>query len=259
MRVRVPPPAQSNRTLADGNGLSLEQGYSDADQRSDCEGTDNTHQVRMPTEPTPAGREFPVELMLRDWERKSVMVHGGDRRFKLAKVRHRPVCAVDLEQDAVSPIVNHHLVYGCDGQCGCHRSKCDSGYLAPPGGSPAQQSHLPYFLVAPSNTRELDVEEHGEVDRYDENQDKTHESGLVGSADEPNDAPRSDSHEWQRGRSSVLKIRAERRADNVRGAFWRFGLKHGGRSYCYDGVPSGFLSPPAEAVHSDVCEFAANC
>src|SRR5438477_10422980 len=106
MGVRVPSPAQSNRTLAAGTGLSLDQGDSDTDQHSDCEGTDNAHQVRMPTEPAPAGREFPVELTLRDRDRKLVMVHGGAGGFTRAQVRQRPVRAVDLEQDTVTTLVN---------------------------------------------------------------------------------------------------------------------------------------------------------
>ena len=154
------------------------------------------------------------------------MVHGGDGGFKLAQVRHRPVRAVDLEQDTVSPIVNHHLVQGCDGQCRCDGSKCDPGDVAPPGGSPAQQSHLPYFLVAPTDTREFDVEKHSEVDRYDDNQENTDESDLVRSADEPNDAQGADSHEGQGGRSSVLKVSAERRTDHVRRVYWPVGMKH---------------------------------
>src|SRR5438477_1337205 len=226
MGVRVPSPAQSNPPWRPVPSLSLDQGDSDADQHSDGEGTDNAHQVRMPTEPAPAGREFPVELTLRDWDRKSVMVHGGDGDFELAQVRHRPVRAVDLEQDTVSPIVNHHLVQGCDGQCRCHGSKCDPGDVAPPGGSPVQQSHLPYFLVAPTDTREFDVEKHSEVDRYDDNQENTDESDLVRSADEPNDAQGADSHERQRGGTSVLKVRVERRSDNVRRGLWGVGLKH---------------------------------
>ena len=60
------------------------------------------------------------------------------------------------------PAVNHHLVEGC------HRQK---------------------VVIAPADSRKLNVEKHCQIERYGDNQHKTDGPHLVRAADESNEHP----------------------------------------------------------------------